>query len=87
MTLDNILVSLFPGGHDVRNDKGVIFGSAVLRSGARALVIGIADKTAVGVDEAIRLSGYVLDSLDQGSGPIRRSCRLARALSVSGPSG
>ena len=70
MTLDNILVSLFPGGHDVRNDKGVIFGSAVLRSGARALVIGIADKTAVGVDEAIRLSGYVLDFLDQGSGPI-----------------
>jgi malonate decarboxylase gamma subunit len=70
VTLDNILASLFPGGHDVRSDNGVIFGSAVLRSGARALVIGIADKTAVGVDEAIRLSGYVLDSLDQGSGPI-----------------
>jgi malonate decarboxylase gamma subunit len=70
VTLDNILASLFPGGHDVRSVNGVIFGSAVLRSGARALVIGIADKTAVGVDEAIRLSGYVLDSLDQGSGPI-----------------
>jgi len=70
VTLDNILASLFPGGHDVRNVNGVIFGSAVLRSGARTLVIGVADRTAVGVDEAIRLSGYVLDSLDQGSGPI-----------------
>jgi len=70
VTLDNILASLFPGGHDVRNVKGVIFGSAVLRSGARMLVIGVADRTAVGIDEAIRLSGYVLDSLDQGGGPI-----------------
>jgi len=70
VTLDNILASLFPGGHDVRSVNGVIFGSAVLRSGARTLVIGVADRTAIGVDEAIRLSGYVLDSLDQGSGPI-----------------
>lgn len=70
MTLDNILASLFPGGHDVRSVNGVIFGSAVSRSGARTLVIGVADRTAIGVDEAIRLSGYVLDSLDQGSGPI-----------------
>jgi malonate decarboxylase gamma subunit len=70
VTLDNILASLFPDGHDVRNVNGVIFGSAMLRSGARTLVIGVADRTAVGVDEAIRLSGHVLDSLDQGSGPI-----------------
>jgi malonate decarboxylase gamma subunit len=70
VTLDNILASLFPGGHDVRSVNGVIFGSAVLRSGARTLVIGVADRTAIGVDEAIRLSGYVLDSLDQASGPI-----------------
>jgi malonate decarboxylase gamma subunit len=70
VTLDNILASLFPGGHDVRSVNGVIFGSAVSRSGARTLVIGVADRTAIGVDEAIRLSGYVLDSIDQGSGPI-----------------
>ena len=70
MTLDDILASLFPDGHDVANDKGIIFGSATLRSGARSLVIGVADRTAVGVDEAIRLSGYVLDSLDHGSGPV-----------------
>jgi malonate decarboxylase gamma subunit len=70
MMLDNILASLFPDGRKVRNDKGVVFGSATLRSGAKMLVIGVADRTALGVDEAIRLAGYVLDSLDQGSGPI-----------------
>ena len=70
MTLDNVLASLFPGGHDVGSVNGVIFGSAVLRSGARTLVIGVADRITVGVDEAIRLSGYVLDSIDRGSGPI-----------------
>ena len=70
MTLDSILALLFPDGHDVRNSNGIVFGSAVLRSGVKMLVVGVADRTAVGVDEAIRLSGYVLDSLDQGSGPI-----------------
>lgn len=70
MTLDDILASLFPDGHAVKNDNGVIFGLATLRSGVKALVVGVADRTAVGVDEAIRLSGHVLGSLDQGSGPI-----------------
>jgi malonate decarboxylase gamma subunit len=70
MMLDNILASLFPDGREIRNDKGLVFGSAALRSGAKVLVIGVADRTALGVDEAIRLAGYVLESLDQGSGPI-----------------
>lgn len=70
MTLDDIFVSLFPDGHDVRNDKGVIHGSAKLRSGGRVLVLGVADRTALGVDEAIRLSGYVLESISRDSGPI-----------------
>jgi malonate decarboxylase gamma subunit len=71
VTLDDILTALFPGGHDVKNDKGVVLGSAVLRSGAEAVVIGVANRTALGVDEAIRLSGRVLDAVaDGGSGPI-----------------
>jgi len=70
VTLDNILASLFPDGHEVRNDKGVILGSATLRSGGRMLVLGVADRTALGVDEAIRLSGHVLESIDRDSGPI-----------------
>jgi len=70
MTLDDILAALFPGGHDVKQDRGTLTGSGALRSGGRALVIGVADRTPVGVDEALRLSGYVLASIENGSGPI-----------------
>jgi malonate decarboxylase gamma subunit len=70
VTLDEILASLFPDGHDVKADKGVILGSATLRSGVKTRVVGVADRTAVGVDEAIRLSGYVLESIERESGPI-----------------
>lgn len=70
MTLDDILASLFPDGHDVKNSSGVLSGSGRLRSGERALVVGIADRAALGVDEAIRLSSYVLASVERGSGPI-----------------
>lgn len=70
MTLDDILASLFPGGHDVRKDQGILLGSGQLRSGGRALVIGVADRTPVGVDEAMRLSRAVLGSLADGRGPI-----------------
>ena len=70
MTLDEILSSLFPDGHEVRNDKGVLLGSATLRSGDNMLVLGVAGRTALGVDEAIRLSGHVLRSIGRDSGPI-----------------
>lgn len=70
MTLDDLLAALFPGGHDVRNRGGVVLGSATLRSGIRTLVIGIAGRTPLGVDEAIRLAASVLSDLEHGSGPI-----------------
>jgi len=70
VTLDEMLASLFPDGHDVRNDHSVILGSGPLRTGGRAVVIGVADRAAVGADEAIRLSSYVLSSIENGSGPI-----------------
>lgn len=70
MTLDDILASLFPDGHDIRNDGGILIGSATLRSGDQALVIGVANRIALGVDEAIRLSGYVLTCIENGNGPI-----------------
>jgi malonate decarboxylase gamma subunit len=70
VTLDDILVSLFPDGHEVRNDDGIIAGAATLRSGGKMLVIGVANRTALGVDEAIRLSGLVLESIGRDSGPI-----------------
>jgi malonate decarboxylase gamma subunit len=68
--LEEILDSLFPAGHAVKNEHGLVFGSGTLPTGERALVIGVADRTALGVDEAIRLSRYVLTSLGTQSGPI-----------------
>jgi malonate decarboxylase gamma subunit len=70
MTLDEILASLFPAGHDVSNSGGVVLGSAALRSGGRALVVGVADLMPLGVDDAIRLSAEVLKSIASDSGPI-----------------
>jgi len=70
MTLDEVLASLFPGGHDVKNDGGVLLGSGALRAGGRALVIGVADLIPVGVDEAIRLSKQVLASIEDDSSAI-----------------
>jgi malonate decarboxylase gamma subunit len=71
MTLADILVSLFPKGHDVTNTDGVVLGAGTLSDGARATVIGIADRIPLGVDEAIRLSAHVLRSVETGDeGPI-----------------
>ena len=71
MTLDDILASLFPKGHDVKTDRGLVHGSGALAGGRRAVVIGVADRTPVGVDEAIHLSGWVLDAVERGGdGPI-----------------
>ena len=70
MTPADILASLFPAGHDVTGTDGLLLGSGILRAGGRALVIGVADRTPLGVDEAVRLSSHVLASLADGSGPI-----------------
>ena len=66
MTLDNILNSLFPNGHEVRNNNGLLLGSGLLQAGSHVAVIGVANRTPVGVDEAIRLSGWVLDAVERG---------------------
>lgn len=70
MTLDQIVASLFPHGCNVRNNRGVVTGFGKLESGDIALLIGLSGRTALGVDEAIRLSGHVLASLETGAGPI-----------------
>jgi malonate decarboxylase gamma subunit len=70
MKIADILASLFPDGHNVKNNEGVMFGSASLRGGGKALVIGVADRSPVGVDEAIRLSSHLVKSIGDSSGPI-----------------
>jgi malonate decarboxylase gamma subunit len=66
MMLDDILASLFPDGHDVKHEDGLLLGSGPLRAGGRAEVIGVTDRTALGVDEAIRLSRQVLNAMERG---------------------
>ena len=70
MKLDEILNSMFPNGHGVKNDHGMLFGYGTLRSGESALVVGVSDRTALGVDDSIRLSRYVLSSIASQKGPI-----------------
>ena len=65
MTLDNILASLFPDGHAVTRDRGLILGDG-LSAGRKIEVIGVADHTALGVDEAARLSQRVLEVIQRG---------------------
>ena len=70
MMLDDVLLSLFPEGHSVANYDGVLLGSGPLKAGGQAVVIGVSGRTAIGVNEAIRLSRRVLNSMENGEGPI-----------------
>jgi malonate decarboxylase gamma subunit len=67
MTLDNILASLFPKGHEVVLDHGLLSGQGKLPGGTMLTVIGVDGRTAVGIEEAIRLSSSVLDVLKRDS--------------------
>lgn len=60
MTLVEILASLFPEGHEVRVEQGRIAGQGKLATGGPVHVLGIADDTALGVEDALTLAGDVL---------------------------
>ncbi len=71
MTLDEILPSLFPDGHDIARADGLLTGSAKLEGGGTAAVIGIEGRTPLGVDGALKLGGHVIAALEQGGdGPV-----------------
>jgi len=70
MTLGDLLASLFPDGHEIKDEAGLLLGSAPMGRNENALVIGVSGRTPLGIDEAIRLSGHVLASLGSGTGPI-----------------
>jgi len=65
MTLADILASLFPGGHDVVHDGGMLLGSAPW-DGGRITVLGVADRTPLGVDDLLRLADHVLGAIERG---------------------
>ncbi len=70
MTLDELLIALFPAGHRVTQGGGVLAGTGTLQSGGEALVIGVANRTPLGVDKAVWLSKTVLESIGRDDGPI-----------------
>ncbi len=69
MQLADILASLFPNGHSIKIDGGLLYGYAPLSDGQQALVVGVSDRRAVGVDQASQLSGHILED-HAGTGPI-----------------
>ena len=67
MTLDKILSSLFPNGHQVvRNGHGLLRGPAKLEDGALIEVMGVIDQTPIGLEEALQLSAWVLEVVAGG---------------------
>lgn len=71
MELDEILRSLFPYGHAVAVEGALLLGHGIVPGGTRADVIGIAGRAPLGVDEAVRLSAYLIDALSRGgNGPV-----------------
>lgn len=61
MELTPLLDALFPLGHAIDRDDGVLTGSATTAAG-EVTVIGTADKLEVGVDHALALAAAVLAS-------------------------
>ncbi|WP_237482392.1 biotin-independent malonate decarboxylase subunit gamma [Lichenibacterium dinghuense] len=68
MTLDEILPSLFPNGHAVARAGGLLTGTATLKDGGTAVVVGVEGRTPLGVDGALTLAAHVLDALERGGG-------------------
>jgi malonate decarboxylase gamma subunit len=65
MMLAEILSSLFPNGHEVALEHGLLFGHGT-RARGRVIVIGVDGRAAVGVDEAAWLSRKILEALHAG---------------------
>lgn len=62
MTLDELLDGLFPAGHDAQVEKeGILHGTARYGEGRAAAVLGVVNRTPLGVDGALALAGHVLD--------------------------
>ena len=72
MTLDEVLQSLFPSGHDVRvGADGLVVGSARRRDGGPIAVIGVANGVALGTAGVLPLAERVLQVVaDGGDTPI-----------------
>jgi malonate decarboxylase gamma subunit len=67
MTLDEVLHSLFPAGHDVQiSEAGWITGRAKRKTGGPISVIGIANGVALGTAGVLPLAAQVLQVMTEG---------------------
>jgi malonate decarboxylase gamma subunit len=66
MTLADILISLFPQGHDVMLEEGLLAGHGKLPNGDALIVIGVDGRLPVGIEQAAWLSRKVLDAMKAG---------------------
>jgi malonate decarboxylase gamma subunit len=67
MTLDDVLTSLFPSGHQVeRGPSGTLHGPAKVEGHSKVTVVGIVGGTPLGVDAAILLAEHVLAAVEAG---------------------
>jgi malonate decarboxylase gamma subunit len=66
MLLDEILASAFPDGHEVVREHGLLRGHGSL-AGAEIALIGVEGRSPVGIDEAVLLSGEVMQVIQRGN--------------------
>ena len=67
MTLDDVVTSLFPSGHQVEcGPSGTLHGTARVEGHSKVTVVGIVGGTPLGVDAAILLAGHVLTAVEAG---------------------
>ena len=67
MTLDEVLKSLFPHGHDVKTSHdGWITGHGKRRDGGTIAVIGVANGVPLGTAGVLPLAEHVLDVVERG---------------------
>jgi malonate decarboxylase gamma subunit len=67
MTLDDVVTSLFPSGHQVEHGpSGTLHGTAEVEGHGKVTIVGIVGGTPLGVDAAILLAGHVLAAVEAG---------------------
>jgi malonate decarboxylase gamma subunit len=69
MMLDNLLNALFPGSHNTQVEaEGILCGTAQYGQDKTAAVVGLVNRTALGVDGALSLAGHVLEVIRHSPG-------------------
>jgi malonate decarboxylase gamma subunit len=66
MTLDDLLDRLVRDGSCLSRTETILFGQAHLRGGEQAELIGVHGGSPLGIEDALALSGRVLELLEQG---------------------